>query len=181
MKNHNGIRKLSINAWLFIAMVAFIPHVHASKLDDATIFAIFDQVNTVDIWTARLAAQKGHSSKVRELGRKVASDHEAVQQMARDLAKKLGIVPTPPHNDNTANDLAQTITMLQNKSGTEFDKAYLLHESKFHANAIDTVKSTLLPALKNEEFKELILTVAPGFEHHLHMTTSLAKELGYSI
>jgi len=180
MKNYYGLKKLSVTAWLFMAMVAFIPNIHASQLDDATIFAIFDEVNTVDIWTARLAAQKGHSKKVRELGRKVASDHEAVQQMTRDLAKKLGIVPTPPPNDNTANDLAQTITMLQSKSGTEFDKAYLLHESKFHANAISAVKNTLLPALKNDEFKELILTVAPGFEHHLHMTTSLAKELGYN-
>jgi len=157
-----------------------IPTANASELDDPTIFAIFDEVNTVDIWTARLAARKGHSDEVRALGRQVASDHEAVQQMARDLAKKLGVVPAPPANDEMAQDHAKTVAMLQAKSGRAFDRAYLQHESKFHASAIETVKNTLLPALKNEKFKALILKVAPGFESHLAMTTALAKKLGYS-
>lgn len=75
-------------------------------MDDATLFAIFDEVNTMDIWTARLAAKKGHSKEVRELGKTVATDHEGVQQMTRDIAKKSQIVPTPPDNDKNAHDHA---------------------------------------------------------------------------
>ncbi|NOY63292.1 MAG: DUF4142 domain-containing protein [Gammaproteobacteria bacterium] len=180
MKNIRTL-KTTIHSLLMTAMLILCaPVVAANSLDDSTIFAIFDEVNTVDIWTARLAAQKGHSEEVRALGRQVASDHEAVQQMARELVSKLGIVPTPPVNDKAAQEHAKTIAMLQNRSGSDFDRAYLLHEVKFHAGAIDAVKTVLLPALKNEAFRALILKVAPGFESHLAMTKALAKKMGYS-
>ena len=45
-------------------------------LDDAAIFAIFDEVNAADIWTARLGAKNCHAQEVCELARMVASDHE---------------------------------------------------------------------------------------------------------
>jgi len=153
---------------------------NAQPLDDATLFAIFDEVNTMDIWTARLAAKKGHSKEVRELGKTVATDHEGVQQMARDIAKKYQIIPTPPDNDQNAHDHAQAIAMLQSKSGTDFDKAYLLHESKFHAAAIDAVNTIFLPSVRNKEFKALINKVAPHFVVHHSATVQLAKKLGYS-
>lgn len=160
-------------------LLAMFHQVQADGLDDATIFAIFDEVNTMDIWTARLAAQKGSTEAIRVLGRKVAADHEAVQSMARALASKLGIVPTPPNGDQSAQQLATTIAMLDSKSGKDFDRAYLLHEAEFHANAINAVKTALLPALKDEEFKALIQKVAPGFAGHLKATRDMAIKLGY--
>lgn len=65
------------------------------SLDDATIFATFDEANTTDVWAGRIAIKKAQSAEVRALGKMVASDHEAVQQSWRDFAKKLGIMPTP--------------------------------------------------------------------------------------
>lgn len=148
-------------------------------LDDATIFAIFDEVNAADIWTARLGIKNGHSPEVRELARSVASDHEQVQQMMRDLAKKLAITPIPPEADNNAQDHARTIARLQTKAGTEFDREYLLHEIEFHTAAVNAVKQTLLPAIQNEEFKTLVQTVLPGLQHHLAETIETAHKLGY--
>lgn len=154
------------------------PAIAGTKLDDATIFAIFDQANTVDIWTGRLGIKKGNSDEVRSLGKMVATDHEAVQQMGRDLAKKLGIIPTPPDNDTAAENLAETIERLQSASGVDFDRTYLHHEILFHQSVIDAINTTLLPAVKNEEFKKLIKQVLPGFEHHLAATRAAAAKLG---
>jgi putative membrane protein len=152
--------------------------VAGGKLDDATILAIFDQANSVDVYTGRLGAKYGHSEEVRALGRMVATDHVAVQQMGRDLAKKLNIVPTPPDNDTSVVDHANTVSLLQSKSGAEFDRAYLKHEIAFHQSVIDAVRGTLLPAIKNSEFKKLVKDVLPGFEHHLAATKAAAKKLG---
>ena len=151
----------------------------ANTLDDATIFAIFDEVNAADIWTARLGAKKCQAPEVCELARSVASDHEQVQQMMRDLARKLAITPMPPDIDSNAQDHAKAITLLQAKSGAEFDRAYLLHEIEFHTAAINAVKQTLLPKIHNEEFKALVQKVLPGFEHHLAETAEIAHKLGY--
>ncbi len=150
----------------------------ADTLDDATIFAIFDQANTIDIWMGRLGAAYGKSDAVRALGKMTASDHESVQQMGRDLAKKLGITPTPPPHDATARNHAATLDRLQAKQGKDFDIAYLQNELAFHQSVIDAVKKTLLPAIHNAEFKALVETVLPGFEHHLAETRSVANQLG---
>jgi len=148
-------------------------------LDDAAIFAIFDEVNAADIWTARLGATNCHAQEVCELARMVASDHEQVQQMMRDLARKLAITPVPPDSDSNAQDHAKAIALLQDKSGADFDRAYLLHEIEFHSAAVRAVKQTLLPTIQNAEFKALVQNVLPGFEHHLAETAEVAHKLGY--
>jgi putative membrane protein len=155
------------------------PDSSAHKSDDATIFAIFDEVNSADIATARLGLKKAQSPKVRALARMVASDHEQVQQMARDLARKLSVVPAPPDNDKSPDELARTLAGLQEKSGTDFDRSYLLHEIEFHRSAIEAVKTKLLPAIQNEEFKTLVRNVLPGLEHHLAETEEVARSLDY--
>lgn len=148
-------------------------------LDDAAIFAIFDEANAADIWTARLGAKKCHAQEVCELARMVAIDHEQVQQMMRDLARKLAITPVPPDSDSNAQDHAKAIALLQNKSGADFDRAYLLREIEFHTAAVNAVKQTLLPTIQNGEFKALVQKVLPGFEHHLAETAEVAHKLGY--
>ncbi len=164
---------------LFLSMTGLSTSaVAATALDDATLFAIFDQANGADIWTGRLGVKYGHSAEVRELGKMVATDHVAVQQLGRDLARKLGIIPVPPDNDTSAAKLAETVEMLQSKSGVEFDRAYLHHEILFHQSVIDAINTTLLPAVKNDEFKKLIKKVLPGFEHHLAATKAAAEKLG---
>lgn len=149
-----------------------------TKLDDATILAIFDQANTADVWVGRMAVKKGRSEDVQMLGKMVAVDHLAVQQMARELATKLDIIPTPPDNDTSAEALAKTVALLQSKSGVDFDRAYLQHEVVFHQSVIDAVKKTLLPAIQNEQLRALVDKVLPAFEQHLAHTKAAAKKLG---
>jgi putative membrane protein len=147
-------------------------------LDDATIFAIFDQANAVDIYTGRLGAKYGSSAEVRALGRMVASDHAAVQQMGRDLAKKLNIVPTLPDSDSSVANLARIVAQLQSKTGADFDKAYLQYEVAYHRSVVDAIKGSLLPAISNPELKTLMKAVLPGFERHLAATKLLASKMG---
>ena len=150
----------------------------AVVLDDATILAIFDQANAADIVTGRLGAKYGASAEVRALGRMVALDHVAVQQRGRDLAAKLEIIPTPPDNDTSVADQARAVALLQSKTGAEFDRAYLLHEVAFHQSVVDAIKGTLLPAIKNDELRNLMKSVLPGFEQHLAATRAVAMKLG---
>jgi len=150
----------------------------AGALDDATILAIFDQANTADIVTGRFGAKYAASEEVRALARMVAADHVAVQQMGRDLAKKLELIPTPPDNDTSVADCARAVALLQSKTGAEFDRAYLQYEVAFHQSVVDAVKGTLLPASKNNELRNLLNTVLPGFEHHLAATKAVAMKMG---
>jgi putative membrane protein len=147
-------------------------------LDDATIVVIFDAANTADIETGRLAAERGHSEKVREYGAMIARDHATVRQQGRDLAARLKVTPTPPADDAGAKAHAQAMKELRAAHGAAFDRAFLRHEATFHKNVIDAVTTTLLPAIRNAELKALVLKVAPAFQAHMLAAEQLERELG---
>ena len=146
-------------------------------LDDPTIVAIFDHANTADIATGKLAAERANSKDVRQFGAMLARDHAMVRQQGRDLAKKLGVTPTPPAGDKSAQDDAALIRRLSALHGAEFDHAFLQHEIQFHKDVIAAVNSTLLPAIKNQELKALVVKVAPAFQAHQQMAENLDKQL----
>jgi len=172
------------NYWILVACLGVLVAGNgrrgqaAAALDDATILAVFDQANQTDIVTGRLGAKYGASEDVRMLGRMVARDHIAVQQMGRDLAKKLDVMPTPPDNDTSIADCAKIVALLQSKRGIEFDRAYLQHEVSYHQSVVDAMKGTLLPAAKHEDVRSLLKAVLPGFESHLAATKAAAAKMG---
>ncbi|HEX4683200.1 MAG TPA: DUF4142 domain-containing protein [Gemmatimonadaceae bacterium] len=138
----------------------------ADKLDDPTIVAIFDAANTWDIETGSLAEKKASSKDVRDFGHMIARDHGAVRQQGRDLAKKLGVTPTPPKNFAMVKDHEAAMKTLESLHGREFDKAFLEHEVAYHKAVIDAMNTTLLPSLQNQEVKDLVIKVAPAFKAH---------------
>jgi putative membrane protein len=173
-----GIVIAGLQASAVVAQETAKPSVEASQptLDDPTIVAIFDQANTADIETGKLAAERGHSKDVRQFGAMLARDHAMVRQQGRDLAQKLGVTPIPP-GDQSAKDQAAVIRRLSSLRGAEFDRAFLQHEIQFHKDVIAAIQTTLLPAIKNEELRALVVKVAPAFEAHRQMAENLGKQL----
>jgi putative membrane protein len=146
-------------------------------LDDPTIVAIFDAANTADIETGSLAAERAQSKEVRDYGAMIAHDHQAVRQMGRDLAKRLGVTPTPPAGDSSAKAQAETMASLRAKHGAEFDRALMQHEVAFHKSVIEAIQSTLLPAIQNSELKALVEKVVPAFQAHLLLAQRLEQQV----
>jgi putative membrane protein len=144
-----------------------VSHAQAAKLDDPTIIAIFDAANTWDIETGALAEKKGTTADVRDFGAMLVRDHRMVRQQGRDLAKKLGVHPTPPKDFAMAKQQADAMRSLRGKSGAAFDRAFFGHEVSFHKSVIDAVNASLLPALHNQEARELVTKVAPAFQAHM--------------
>jgi len=136
-------------------------------LDDPTIVAIFDAANTWDIETGALAEKKGTTKEIREFGAMLVHDHTMVRQQGRDLAKKLGLTPTPPKDFAMAKDHATAMKTLRAAKGAEFDRAFLQHEVAYHKAVIDAVTTTLLPATKSPELKDLQTKIAPAFQAHM--------------
>src|SRR3954465_14812880 len=150
------LSRLSILAAAVVAVAPLHAQNKAGKLDDPTIVAIFDAANTWDIQTGELAAKKGTTKEIRDFGAMLARDHKQVRQQGRDLAKKLGVTPTPPKPDQGMKDHEAAMKKLGAVKGKEFDKAFLEHEVAYHQAVIDAVTKTLLPAIQNAEVKQLV-------------------------
>ena len=138
-----------------------------AALDDATIVAIFDAANTWDMETGALAVKKGSTQAVRDFGKQLTGDHTTVRQQGRDLAAHLHVTPTPPKDFAMAADHQAAVKKLSALEGKAFDRAVLEHEVAFHKAVLDAVTTTLLPALKNEDVRKLVTTVAPAFNAHM--------------
>jgi len=150
----------------------------AQPLDDATIVAIFDAANTADMETGALAVERGASKEVRDFGAMLARDHEQVRAQGRELARKLGVTPTPPKDDAGARDHAAALARLKGLDGVAFDRAFLAHEVAFHRAVLDAARGTLLPAIDDAELKAFVTKVAPAFEGHMIAAENLAKRIG---
>ena len=150
----------------------------AQELDDPTIVAIFDMANTNDAETGALAVERGQSPEVRAFGEMLVRDHHGARQLGRDLAKKLGVTPTPPPEGPFSLKHKAAMKALREVPTAEFDQAFLKHEASYHAEVIRLVTETLLPAIVNAELKALVVKVSPAFEAHRVGAEALAKRLG---
>jgi putative membrane protein len=160
------------------AVAAAASHAAAAPLDDATIVAIFDAANTWDINLGQLALKKSQNKDVRTFADMMVRDHSAARQLGRDLATKLKVTPTPPGKDFALyKDYVATTAKLNGLKGAAFDKAYIAHEAWYHQAVIDAVTTTLLPATKNAELKDLEVKVAPNFQAHLASAKDLSQKL----
>jgi putative membrane protein len=102
-------------------------------------------------------------------------DHKNVRQQGRDLAKKLGVAPTPPAGDQSAKDRGR------DEATTRFAwrrvrPSFLQHEVAFHKGVIDAVTTTLLPAIQMPA-QALVVKVAPAFQAHMLAADNLDKKL----
>ena len=146
-------------------------------LDDPTVVAIFDAANTADIETGGLAAERGTTKEVRDFGAMLVRDHTQVRQRGRDLARRLGVTPTPPSDDQSARAHSEAMAHLRSLHGAEFDRAFLQHEAAFHRDVISAVQTTLLPAIRDSELKALVEQVAPAFRAHMLIAEKLERQL----
>jgi putative membrane protein len=149
----------------------------AAALDDATIVAIFDAANTWDMETGALAVKKGSTQAIRDFGKQLSGDHNTVRQQGRDLAAHLHVTPTPPKEFALADAHAAAMKKLAALEGAAFDRAFLEHEVAYHKAVLDAVTTTLLPALKNQDVKDLVNKVAPAFNAHMLAAQNLLNKL----
>lgn len=146
-------------------------------LTDANIVAILDAANMSDSTWGAIAATKGTSADVRNFGKTMMRDHHALRKAGQDLAKKLGVTPQPPADDNSQQTLQSTSDMLNNTAkGKDFDKAYIDHEVEYHKQVLETATKAMAAA-QNSELKNLIQNAAPNIQAHLNAAEAIQKKM----
>jgi putative membrane protein len=149
----------------------------APALSDANIVYILDNANMLDSAAGAIAATKGTNSEVRDFGKRMMRDHHALRQQGQDLAKKLGVTPTPPANDDSQAQTDKTMSLLNGAAkGKDFDKAYIDNEVTYHKAVLETATAAM-NAAQNAELKNLIQKAAPALQAHLDMAQSIQAKL----
>lgn len=147
----------------------------ADKPSDPQIAHIAYTAGDLDIKAAKLALEKSKNETVRAFANDMVRDHQAVNDKALTLVKKLGV--TPEDNETSKALIAQAEKKqaeLASLSGSAFDKAYVDNEVTYHKMVNDALRTTLIPSSGNAELKSLLETGLKIFEGHLHHAEMLA-------
>jgi putative membrane protein len=149
-----------------------------AKPNDAQIAHIAYTAGTLDIAAGKQALAKSHDKAVRDFASEMVRDHEAVNDKALALVKKLNV--TPQDNPTSAALKAAADKKrdeLAKLDGPAFDKAYIANEVAYHRTVNGALRDTLIPSAQNAELKALLKTGLTLFSEHQAHAEHLAAHL----
>ena len=146
---------------------------------DQTFLKEAAQGGQAEVQMGRLAAQKGQSQSVRQLGQKLVQDHSKANQELKLLAAQKSV--TLPTDIGTENQSA--LSHLKSLEGTEFDQAFIKHAVEDHQKDIQKFQ-TASQQSADADVKAFAQKQLPVLQQHLKMaqdaqaTTSQGSSTG---
>jgi putative membrane protein len=152
----------------------------AQKPNDAQIAHIAYTAGVLDIANAKQALAKSGNADVKSFANEMARDHQAVNDKALALVKKLNVTPEDNATSQALTKASETKRAeLDKLSGAAFDHAYVENEVAYHKTVNGALKDTLIPNAQNAELKALLQTGLTLFtahqQHAEHLAMSLPK------
>jgi putative membrane protein len=141
-----------------------------AALNDAQIAHIAYTAGQIDIAAAQQAIEKSKTEAVVEFAQEMARDHQAVNDQALALVKKLNVTPEDNATSQALNKQASAkLEELGALDGKAFDAAYIANEVAYHHTVNTALSDTLIPGAQNAELKALLETGLKLFtEHEMH-------------
>jgi putative membrane protein len=150
----------------------------ADKPSDPQIAHIAYTAGALDVKAAEQALTVSKNDAVREFASNMVADHNAVNDQALALVKKLGV--TPEDNDISKGLVTQAQAKgaeLAKLTGADFDKAYIANEIAYHKAVNGALADVLIPSASNAELKALLETGLKIFQGHEMHAEHVAETL----
>ena len=142
----------------------------AAAITDPQIAHIAYTAGQIDIDAGKQALAKTRNPEVKAFAQEMVRDHQAVNDQALALVKKLGVTPEANATSAALSSAAKAkLADLAKLNGAAFDKAYVDNEVAYHKTVNGALANTLIPNAKNAELKALLQTGLKLFtEHQMH-------------
>ena len=149
-----------------------------AKPTDPQIAHIAYTAGAIDIAAGKQALARSHNKEVRSFAQEMVRDHQAVNDKALALVKKLHVTPEDNATSQALSKQAKaTLDKLSHLSGSAYDRAYVDNEVAYHKIVNGALEKTLIPSAKNGELKSLLETGLTLFREHLAHAEQIAKGL----
>jgi putative membrane protein len=145
---------------------------------DAQIAHIAYTAGQLDIDAARQALERSRNVEVRAFAETMVRDHQAVNEQALALLRRLGVTPQQhPTSAALSSQAAAERQRLASLQGAAFDRAYAEREAAYHAAVNAVLRDTLIPTADNAELKALLEAGLALFTAHQRHAETLARQL----
>ncbi len=160
------------------AALAIAAPAQAAGPTDPQIAHIAYTAGNLDIAAAKQALKTSHNAAVRGFAQEMVRDHEAVNNKALALVKKLKVTPEAnPTSTGLTKAADGERVKLGKLKGAAFDREYIKNEVAYHKTVNGALKSTLIPSANNAELKSLLETGLKLFEEHQAHAEQLASKM----
>lgn len=163
---------------LSLSSVAVHAADNPADLNDLQLAHVAYTADNIDIRYAHLALAISKNPAVREFANTMIRDHEAVNEQALALLKKLKVQP----QDNflskfllkRADKLVDEMSKLR---GKKFDQRYAANELAYHKEVNGLMRKSFIPNIENGEVKALFKAGLKIFEVHEGHAAMMVKKL----
>src|ERR687886_474203 len=115
----------------------------AAAPTDAQIAHIAYTAGQIDIAAGKQALARSHDKRVRAFAQEMVRDHQAVNEKALALVKKLGVTPEAnPTSAALSKAAAAKLAQLARLRGRAFDRAYVANEVAYHRTVNGALRDT---------------------------------------
>ncbi|WP_410811946.1 DUF4142 domain-containing protein [Micromonospora sp. 067-2] len=137
---------------------------------NAADMTLLNGVRLAGLWempAGQMAAEKGQSAKVREIGAGIANEHQRLDQLVVDAANKLGAsIPTEPTAEQKG-----WLSEMQKASGARFDQIFVTRLRVAHGKIFPVIGA--VRASTRDPIVRKLCDDANGFVmHHMQMLES---------
>lgn len=159
-------------------LVLATPAAAADAPTDPQIAHIAYTAGNLDVAAGKQALAHSKNSAVRSFAEVMVRDHNAVNEQALALVKKLKVTPQDNAISKSLTDGANaTMKRLSKLKGAAYDRAYVANEVAYHKAVNAALESTLIPNAKNSELKSLLEAGLTLFREHQAHAEQIAKGL----
>jgi putative membrane protein len=154
----------------------------ATVMTDANVAAVAHAANMDEIQTSQVAIQRSQNAQVRQFAQMMITEHTAVEQEMMRMLQAKNMTPQPNAVAQAAMQATRaTVANLSQRSGMDFDRAYMMHQVQAHRWTLTSLDQSLIPSTRDPEMRTFLSTrVRPGVAMHLGTAQRINASVGGS-
>ncbi|WBB66452.1 DUF4142 domain-containing protein [Micromonospora sp. WMMD812] len=173
-RSGHRVHRAAVLLIAIVAAVAVLPGTAvaapAGQQLNAADMTLLNGVRLAGLWempAGQMAAEKGQSAKVREIGAGIASEHQELDQLVVDAANKLGTaIPTEPTAEQKG-----WLAEMQNASGARFDQIFVTRLRVAHGKIFPVI-GAVRASTRDATVRKLCDDANRFVMHHMQMLES---------
>ena len=154
----------------------------ATVMTDANVAAVAHASNLDEIQTSQVAIQRSQNAQVRQFAQQMITEHTAVDQQMMQMLQAKNMTPQPNAPAQAAMQATRAaVANLSQRSGMDFDRAYMTHQVNAHRWTLTSLDRSLIPSTRDPEMKNFLTTrVRPAVAMHLEAAQRINASMGGS-
>jgi putative membrane protein len=153
---------------------AAAPAASAEALTDEQIASVTSLANNSEIEQAKLARARSKNEQVLQFAGMMIAHHGEAQR--KQDALSVGSAESPLSRDMLV-ESSETMRLLKEKQGAEFDRAYMQAQVQAHQKVLDAIDKKLLPSAKRADLKAHLEILRPRIKQHLEQAERTVSAL----